>query len=230
MKIIAFLDNKYAKWYWELIEKRSRDPAAFSFEKHHPIPKSMGGTKTVKLTPREHFIAHLLLTKMTSGKALRQMRWAMHRLAYSKNQSERLSSIQYEMVRKIHIQNLKEDHPAHRSCEWGEKISERVYNNWQNNPERRQKTSERFKKTMADNPELFKKNRILASRKGIIAIREKNKFKIEYKGEYFYSWQHLYKEKKVSKRLYKKYYMNGVDPEFRIGKNGPISKRKEASE
>ena len=40
-------------------------------EKHHIIPRSFGGGNTknniVKLTAREHFLCHLLLTKMTTG-------------------------------------------------------------------------------------------------------------------------------------------------------------------
>jgi hypothetical protein len=60
----------YSKVYSLLIEKRINypvDPDEY-FEKHHIIPKSLGGSNDsnniVKLTPREHYIAHLLLTKM----------------------------------------------------------------------------------------------------------------------------------------------------------------------
>ena len=42
------------------------------YEKHHIIPKSLGGTNEkenlVSLTAREHFICHLLLLKITEGK------------------------------------------------------------------------------------------------------------------------------------------------------------------
>lgn len=31
---------------------------------------------------------------------------------------------------------------------------------------------------------------------------------------------------KVSKHLYNKYYLNGIDPEFRIGTDGPIKTMK----
>lgn len=50
-------------------------------EKHHIIPKSMGGSddasNIVELTAREHFIAHLLLTKMTDGEDRRKMSMAV---------------------------------------------------------------------------------------------------------------------------------------------------------
>lgn len=45
---------------------------------------------------------------------------------------------------------------------------------------------------------------------------------IEYKGKTYYGWRELQENTGVSKHLYKKYYINGMDPEERIGKNGPV--------
>jgi len=42
----------------------------------------------------------------------------------------------------------------------------------------------------------------------------------------YYGWRDLLEKTKVTKHLYKKYYMKGIDPEFRIGCDGPISKTK----
>lgn len=43
------------------------------YEKHHIIPKSVGGNDNPDniciLLPREHFVCHWLLTKMVSGKS-----------------------------------------------------------------------------------------------------------------------------------------------------------------
>jgi hypothetical protein len=64
------LDNKYSKWYFSLIEKAetrnwSKKTANCYVEGHHIIPKSIfKNVDIVYLTPREHFICHLLLTKM----------------------------------------------------------------------------------------------------------------------------------------------------------------------
>ena len=60
--------NKYSKWYNQLIElRRNRQPTGY-VEAHHIIPKSLGGSNSednlILLYPKEHFIAHLLLTKM----------------------------------------------------------------------------------------------------------------------------------------------------------------------
>ena len=58
----------YQRIYDEIIENRKQNiPECYS-EKHHIVPKSLGGTNKkdniVKLTAREHFICHLLLTKI----------------------------------------------------------------------------------------------------------------------------------------------------------------------
>lgn len=74
-----YLQNKYTTWYNRIISNaKSRDlDKSIYFEKHHIIPRSLGGTNDpdniVKLTAKEHFICHLLLTKMTTGKAKRSM-------------------------------------------------------------------------------------------------------------------------------------------------------------
>lgn len=46
---------------------------------------------------------------------------------------------------------------------------------------------------------------------------------LEYKGVEYYGWRELKEATGVTKDLYKKYYLNGIDPEPRIGKDGPIS-------
>lgn len=58
----------YEKIYHNLIEKRRKSiPEEYS-EIHHIIPRSLGGSDNrenlIKLTAREHFIAHALLSKM----------------------------------------------------------------------------------------------------------------------------------------------------------------------
>lgn len=61
--------NKYTRWYNQIIEnsKQSRDGYT---ETHHILPRSLGGSddcdNLTKLTAREHFICHWLLTKMYS--------------------------------------------------------------------------------------------------------------------------------------------------------------------
>lgn len=79
-------------------------------ERHHIIPKSMGGNNDPdnisNLTPREHFICHLLLVKFTTGEDKKKMAWALHRMSHSKGRT--LTSIEYEMARNEHIRNVSQ--------------------------------------------------------------------------------------------------------------------------
>jgi HNH endonuclease len=77
--------TKYQRWYETLCAKaRSRDiPTAYT-EVHHIVPRSLGGSdddsNLVRLTYREHYIAHWLLTKFHTGINLHKMQralWAM---------------------------------------------------------------------------------------------------------------------------------------------------------
>lgn len=59
----------YQKIYNSIIEKaRLRKELNIYFEKHHIFPKSLGGLDTednlVKLTYKEHYLCHRLLTKI----------------------------------------------------------------------------------------------------------------------------------------------------------------------
>ena len=58
----------YEKHYNLLIERAKTRVIKGYTEKHHIIPKCMGGTDDASnisiLTPEEHYIAHLLLVKM----------------------------------------------------------------------------------------------------------------------------------------------------------------------
>jgi hypothetical protein len=68
---MLFIDNKYTHTYYKIIERSKSRIIPYYTEKHHIIPKSLGGSNKkdnlALLTAREHFICHLLLTKMTSG-------------------------------------------------------------------------------------------------------------------------------------------------------------------
>lgn len=97
-----FLSNKYSKWYFQII-KNASDLIRFGYtEKHHIIPKSLGGTNSkenlVRLTAREYFIAHHLLTKMTEGSDKKKMQKALWILRHTKT-GTKLTSKQFESLR-----------------------------------------------------------------------------------------------------------------------------------
>ena len=80
---MIFIQNKYTQWYYNIVSNARAKvlPTDTYIEKHHIIPRSLGGTNEhsnlVKLTAREHFICHLLLTKMTAGRMRYKMSKAL---------------------------------------------------------------------------------------------------------------------------------------------------------
>ena len=106
MNIYYPIQNKYYQWYQNLIIKaknRVLDNTIYQ-EKHHIIPKSFGGndlpSNLVSLTLREHYIAHLLLSKMYVGEAKRKMMYALWRmLLQEKTRGSRI----FEIYRQNYI-------------------------------------------------------------------------------------------------------------------------------
>jgi NUMOD3 motif len=82
---MIFINNKYTNIYFNIITSaHTRDTLTGYTERHHIIPKSLGGTNKkdnlVVLSAREHFICHWLLTKMVEGDDLRKMKHAIWRM------------------------------------------------------------------------------------------------------------------------------------------------------
>lgn len=77
---ITFIDNKYTRMYFAIIEKSKLKIIEEYTEQHHIIPRSLGGDNStanlVRLSAREHFICHWLLTKMTIGANRHKMIYA----------------------------------------------------------------------------------------------------------------------------------------------------------
>ena len=63
--------NKYHKWYDQLIDRARTRTLTGYVERHHIVPKSLGGTNEksnlVRLTAREHLVAHMLLVKFVEN-------------------------------------------------------------------------------------------------------------------------------------------------------------------
>jgi hypothetical protein len=84
--------SKYSKWYFELVlSRQTRSPSKTEYyETHHILPKSLGGNNDkenlVLLTAREHYLAHLLLVKITTGKSRAKMAFALRCMTNFKNQ------------------------------------------------------------------------------------------------------------------------------------------------
>lgn len=140
--------NKYKKWYFSIIENaknRLKDVNSL-YEKHHIIPKSLGGNdendNLVNLTLREHFICHILLTKFTEKDKKYKMIYALHRMAFS--QKYKITSRLYEQVRTDFNISMKQNHPSKKES-WRINVSKAVLLEWENNYKRKYETSERMK-------------------------------------------------------------------------------------
>lgn len=102
-----FIENKYSKCYYRIIENRKTNPVTGYVEKHHIIPRSLGGNNKkeniVALTAREHFICHRLLVKMTTGESKMKMSYAIRCLMNQENphqQRYKITSRTYNAIIK----------------------------------------------------------------------------------------------------------------------------------
>lgn len=118
---MKYIENKYASWYFSLIDSRkSKETDNRYLEKHHIIPKSLGGSDTIDnlvyLTAREHYIAHLLLIKMTTGDEKARMSFALKCMSNFKNKYHQRyipPSKIYEIERKNFSQSMSEYNFGH---------------------------------------------------------------------------------------------------------------------
>ncbi len=134
-----FLENKYKKWYYQIVtEAKNRLLLEGYSELHHIVPRSMGGEDVdhnlVRLTAREHFICHWLLTKMTEGDNRHKMLAAirmMYQVENKETQQRYRSKITSRVFEKIR-------------SEWAAGHAELMSGD--NNPAKRQEVRETIRK------------------------------------------------------------------------------------
>jgi len=108
----ALIDNspspniRYINRYISYIESCRAKVFTGKTEKHHILPKSFGGgngKNLLRMSPRHHCIAHLLLTKATGSP---KMIKALHKMVYSRtgdvSREYKISSRMYEYLRNEH--------------------------------------------------------------------------------------------------------------------------------
>ena len=102
-------------------------------EGHHIIPRSLGGNNAksniVKLTYREHFLAHWLLIKFTKGRTRRRMMHALTRMAQC-HSGRIIAGWQYEVAKRAKVVGTK--------AQWADPEA-KIRTPW--HPERRAKMS-----------------------------------------------------------------------------------------
>ena len=103
-KEALFLDNKYRRWYLALVSTEDRSGYV---ERHHIIPRCLGGdnrkSNIAKISARKHFLAHWLLTKITTGRAQIKMMHALVFMCGIGAKKRTLTSWQFERARKAAI-------------------------------------------------------------------------------------------------------------------------------
>ena len=108
-----YLQNKYTRWYYNIVDKAKSRTTFDRFEVHHIVPRCLGGNdledNLVKLTPKEHFLAHYLLTKMLPNS--KEQKKLYHAFAAfvmaSSNQARKINSRQYQLVSSAAKEGMK---------------------------------------------------------------------------------------------------------------------------
>lgn len=116
------LYNRFLSTRPTRIKKRGQHQ---NLELHHIIPRSIGGTDTpdniIALTPKEHWIAHRILYRMTEGVAKQKMAYALIMMIGNSNgpnsEGYRPTARQYAWLKRINSQQSKKrwQDPAYRA-------------------------------------------------------------------------------------------------------------------
>jgi len=109
----VFNESKYTTYYYGIINKAKNRILSDNIytEKHHIIPKSLGGsnlqTNLIILTLREHFVCHWLLTKMFDNKNNKiKMHHALWNMINTRK-NVKISSRLYEQLKMKHYQTIQ---------------------------------------------------------------------------------------------------------------------------
>jgi hypothetical protein len=124
-----FLNNKYSIYYFNITNRaKARTLAPDTYvEKHHIIPRSLGGSddanNIVKLTAREHLVCHQLLIKMTTGIQKSKMAFAAWRMVFSSSKHKRVkvTSRVYQILKSEMATAARERSKSYRHSDQSKK-------------------------------------------------------------------------------------------------------------
>ena len=160
MTLISSCMN-YDKIYNSLIKQRQiKHPAADVYtENHHITPKCLGGknnpSNLVKLTAREHFIAHRLLCKIYKNDRpdiIQKLASAFNRMCTKNRHGRHFTSKQFATARRI----FSENHPC-KNPKIVEKIKNTHLLNKEKNNQKRKERKEKNKAAIQQRNELKRK-------------------------------------------------------------------------
>jgi hypothetical protein len=222
LKIQGYINNfeeinrmDYSKIYYKIIENRKDHPYDGYVECHHIVPKSLGGTNDnsnlVNLSAREHFICHLLLTKMysegTSNYYKMIKAFMMMLVCQSKGQQRVLNSKRYEFLRVKFSEAQSLSQLGEKNSQFGKTKS----------LELRKKISERTRESLHEKG--FGKKKQLKQQKSI-DVKDKRKKDIDLYRNYYIIYEEVGFDELVVRTGYNKSQPNLVQrfkrllPEF----------------
>jgi len=102
-----FLNNKYSRTYFSIIDRAKNRIIEGYKETHHIVPRSIGGNDSpnnlVDLTAREHYVCHLLLPHMVNNTLHKSKLFhAMGMMVRGNAHGRIYSSWEYERARRDH--------------------------------------------------------------------------------------------------------------------------------
>lgn len=213
------LENKYSRTYFQIIERNIGAKHNGYIERHHIIPRSLGGQdkndNLVDLTAREHFICHWLLTKMfpVDSAEYKKMCLAFGMMLWARSDSQQrnytINSKTYERLRQQFSAFMSEFQSGKKHSHYG--------TIWIYNPEA--KRNKRINKTEAI-PDGWVKGRVLNWDKVKKALPQKEVRSCECCGKEFECWE---SSRKVycSESCRNKSSYNSAD-EIKICRNGEV--------
>ena len=150
----------YLRIYNELIERSKNRNLECYTEVHHITPRCLNGDDSeenlVTLTAREHFIAHLLLSKIyPTHKGLRLALWMMLNVKDKRQQRYQPNSRLYEMIRLEYSESIR----GINNPNYGKTYSE----------ETREKMSRKAKERIGEKNAFYGKTHSLETRGKIIS-------------------------------------------------------------
>ena len=113
----TFEKNKYCRLYFKLISNRKSLglPEGHYYERHHIFPSSLGGPNSkrnlIRLSAREHFLCHFLLTKMCKKDIhFKKMVYAFNMMGWNSSGKRYVNSRLYESNKSKFSKQIKNDH------------------------------------------------------------------------------------------------------------------------
>ena len=107
MSLFLQMNLHYQKRYDKFIDSLKEQEISGYTERHHILPKSLGGSNAksniIKLTPRQHYIAHWMLWKIYGGAMTRAFFLMSH-----EDRSHRINSKTYSLAKEKYSEEVKE--------------------------------------------------------------------------------------------------------------------------